>query len=363
MGELLAALALFTAWQAALPPVSGRVAFLRRWGGVRVQRGSHWTWLSPWPLSAGFVAAERALALREGGVQLRFPRPGETRGEADFDELEQARGRGRKVCVGRRVLCRCVSRRHAERVAELLRRLAASEPNTRATVLSSLARAGFDEARRAERMQPAQGPLRWLAWLSTGSLIGTAAVCLAAAASRFEERLLLLSLPLLGLAHLASVVALYLTHRAIDPGDASGRLETVFSALLFPPAAWTAAQHLRCEIASRWHPALMGAALLDREALLDLLRTELALLARASALPETCQAEQRLLDAERSAMLELAEARKLSAEELAQPRTRHDGNAASYCVVCGSDYRPGFDRCRDCAVPTLAYGSPEGDVG
>jgi hypothetical protein len=360
LGELLAALALFTAWQAALPPVTGRVAFLPRWSGVRVQRGSRWTWLSPWPIAAGFVAAERALALREGGVAARFPRPGEVRGEAAYDELGQARSRGRKLCLGRRVLCRCVTRRHAERLAELLRRVAASEPSTRAGVLSSLARAGFDEAHRAQLMQRAQGPLRWLARLSSGSLLGTAAVGLAAAASRFEERLLLLSLPLLGLVHLASVVALFLAHRAIDPEDASGRLETVFSALFFPPAAWTAAQHLRCEIASRWHPALMGAALLDREALLDLLRTELALLARASGLPETCETEQQLLDTERSALLVLAEARELSEQELAKPRVRRDCNAASYCVVCGSDYRPGFDWCRECAVPTLAY---RGDVG
>ena len=40
------------------------------------------------------------------------------------------------------------------------------------------------------------------------------------------------------------------------------------------------------------------------------------------------------------------------------PRERADANAASYCVVCGSDYRPGFARCADCAVPTLAYAPP-----
>lgn len=355
MLDLLLCLAAFTAWQLLLPPVSGRVALLGTLRGPRAGRGTRWTWLAPWPPAPGAVAAQRGVELRAQGVAPRFPRPGEARSAVGFAALEAARARGRRVVLGRRVLCRCITRRHAGRVAWLLRRLAPLAPGERGGLLAGLARAGLDEAAFARQAARCADPLRLLAWLAAASLLAATAAGLAAAWPRLEERALLLALAPLTALHLASVAALFRAHRAADPGDASGRLEAVFSALLFPPAAWTAAQHLRCELASRFHPALTAAALLAREPLLDFLRAELALLERADEEPETHAAERDLLGAERAALLRFAAGRGLSADELARPRERADVNAASYCVVCGSDYRPGFARCGDCAVPTLAY--------
>ncbi len=362
MGELLVALAVFTVWQGLLPPVNGRVAFLAPFGRVHVRRGARWTLLPLWPLAPGFVSAERPLEIGEHGVRARFPRPGEWDGDTTFSELEEAGHRGRAVRAGGRVLCRCLSRGHAQRVTELLRRLAVSEPEARAGALAALARLALDGEAPAEIWTRSARSLGWLGRLSASSLVVAVGVGVAAILPELEERLLLAGLLPLGLLQIATAAALFVAHRAVAPEDASGRLEAVFSALLFPPAAWTAAQHLRCELASRCHPARAAAALLEGEALLDLLRTELALLERSLAGAPADGVERRLLAEERRALVDLAAAHGFSPQALGRPRARRDRNAASYCVICGSDYRAGFDWCRDCRVATLTYAAPSSGV-
>lgn len=353
MIELLLCLAALYAWQRMLPPVSAGVVLARRRGGTRVVRLADWTWRPFWPGSLDAVTCRRALRLGEARIAGR----GSTSGAASLPAAARARAWGRAVRAGGVTLCRGVSPRHARRLAGLVRVLAAATAAERVVLLEALGRLTLDAEAFRTACTGATGPLRragaacgvyLLAWLALPGLWFFA----------HEDLVLQAMLPILIGGHVVALAFVWRAARALLPDDPEARLELLTAAALFPPALLAAPQALQDELTTAFHPAAVAPALLDAAGTLDLFRAELAILEREEQ--EASDAaldapERRLLRSEREALLALARHLDLGPEALRRSRARVDPHAASYCVVCGADYRLAVTHCPDCQVPTRAY--------
>ncbi len=167
-----------------------------------------------------------------------------------------------------------------------------------------------------------------------------------------EERALLWALPLVIVVHLITLFAFYGAHRRLRPELSGERWEALVVAALYPPILLRSRQDLVREELAGFHPMAVRAALVEREVLVERMQQGLAALEHARSTQAETPAE---LERQRAALWAVARECGLSAGELAAARIRDDESARSYCAICLSDYRSGFDLCGECGVRTTPY--------
>ena len=167
-----------------------------------------------------------------------------------------------------------------------------------------------------------------------------------------EELALLCSLPLVGIAHGLALFALHRSHRRLFPGASSERWETLFVAGLYPPILIRSRQDLLRTHLAGAHPMVVRAALLQRDELIERIGQ-----ARAALKKDEIggRFDAAVVRREREVLDSLAHECGLSEQELSASRAHSDPTSASYCPICLSDYRPGFESCEDCGIPTRPY--------
>jgi len=135
-------------------------------------------------------------------------------------------------------------------------------------------------------------------------------------------------------------------------GHARGAAVTALLPLVFfPPAAAHASFALFRDLYARFDPLAVAGAFLPAADFEALARLEVHRLRR--------EAERGGEVAEWAAQREKAWARLFEAlgtslRDVLRPPAKRDGDAASYCPLCGGEYRAGFAVCAECRVPLEA---------
>ena len=169
------------------------------------------------------------------------------------------------------------------------------------------------------------------------------------------EPALYLLLPVIGVAHVATLGLAFHAHRRLLPGRSADLAERLLVAALYPPAALRFLQELRRAVLGDFHPGVVALAVLPEAERPVFLRAEWARLERSDdEQPGPCE-KPRVFEQERAALLGLAAAAGISRQTLLAPRPREDPAAASYCPLCLCDYRAGPEGCSDCRVALVGY--------
>ena len=215
----------------------------------------------------------------------------------------------------------------------------------------------FDSARLDEALERARAATGWLAGFCDAYAVLLFAGLPILIGVLTEEVGLLYGLAAIAAVHVVALGLLYRADRFLRPERSAERFESLLTAALYPPALLRAPQELVRDATSGFHPAVVCSALMPRSVFVSRLRQMLASLDT----PRGAAREGLLSPAqEKRRLVALARERGLTPRELRLPRSRDDVSAASYCEACLSDFRPGFDRCVVCGVPTRPY---EGEAG
>lgn len=360
--ELLLYSVLLYAWQCLVPLPATGLALISLAGACWAARGPGITMLSLWPGSPTLVSAGYPFELGAASIHTESPRSflGYTRMVpwARSRPLKDAGGwaaRGNAVLCGDRAFLGTPSRAHAGHLATFLAKLAKSSPDAHAGVVDAeldaafdldACRHGFDEMRRRT------WALRWICNAYAAVVFGLLPLLLI---YRDEESAWLTVLPAIAALHATGVVALLLASRGLAEAP-SERFERILVGALYPPALLRAPADLVNDRLARFHPVVVASLVLRPPALKRLLQV-----ARAEyAHPEWRRHQGRSVpeETERGAfLLQLKSRVEEAARQLAidlQP-VRQDPSAARVCPLCLFEYRPGFNRCSACGVPTQPF--------
>lgn len=197
-------------------------------------------------------------------------------------------------------------------------------------------------------LESALAASRALAWLSDAYAVWLFGLLPAWVLWAGEERALWLAVVPTFALHAWGVLLAARAHRRLRPGGASDLWEWLSVCALYPPALLRARHDLVTDACDGYASMSIRAAFQARERFVDQWRREQARLGRAAAGMECVRARRALLEA-------LRVEQEIGRDEIEAPRPRSDASAASYCPACLSDYRPGFDRCRECELDTVRY--------
>jgi hypothetical protein len=347
--ELWLTLVALYAWQCMAWLRVPSAVFGPRWldPGDLHRRGVHA--LSPWPSTLGVVAARLPFLPVDAGRAF-VVQAGDTLGASHaiaFDPLDLER-RGVRVLANGRVMLKASSTAQARCWADILARLAAMPAADRMGAWRRVLAESLDHRALAERLDDAGRATRWLARVCDVDLLFMGLGLPAAGLLLGGELVLAVSLPALGGLHVIALVCAYLAHRRLFPDRGGERAEEILMAALYPPAllrrppAWVDAA------TAGFHP-LAWTRLLTDDA--KTRRTWLGEVTRLSRETERSSLEAPALRIERDLLVDLAPHEWTRAPE----RPRSDPTAASYCPICGDDFRAGFDRCAGCDVETIRY--------
>ena len=337
--------------------------------GLAVARRYEWLLAAPWSrfwaTRSGFhlvglspfaeVVSAVDCPLRFGTVALyaetRPPSPGEP------PELASVPLDGLRVLVNDRTLKlgeRAVtlpSAAAAAHVAGVVRDLAARPASERAhrlrTLLAETTDLGALRARRATHLR-FRGFLDWMGlalWIVTFVLLPVGV------SWKWERGPGLATVLLLGAAlHAGILVSSWVALRRL--GYEPGRTATVLLPLVFfPPSAAHASFVVFRELYARFDPLAVAGLLLRPADFQERARLEVHRLRR--------EAERGGEVAEWAGLREKAWSRVFvelgtSLPEVLRPPARRGDDAASYCPLCGAEYRAGFAVCAECRVPLQA---------
>ncbi|HET8538361.1 MAG TPA: hypothetical protein VFL83_00685 [Anaeromyxobacter sp.] len=328
------------------------VAGLRGRFGVR-RAGLHLLGLSPWTEA---IAAHDLPFLR-GGASVFFFDPrrrsepalvaGEDLSEIPIDQAGPIGREARKVKMGEEVVVLAPTAPWAERIrADLAAAVAA--PGGAAPDATRLDVAAVRALRARQR--PWVAALRAISGLASAlALIAWPAAAWAPHRFPVPPGVLLAAL---GMLVLAAAGATFGMLGAC--GEARGvAAATALHLVAYPIAALRPLLHASRSLYRRFDALAIAAALLPREELRvlagrELWRARLSREATPAALGAAWDRRARDL-ASVLAQAGIAESEALAPEPAA-------GGAASFCPLCGAQYRPGFDRCKDCHVAVLPFG-------
>ncbi|MEE8580230.1 MAG: hypothetical protein V3T33_01460 [Myxococcota bacterium] len=202
------------------------------------------------------------------------------------------------------------------------------------------------------RFEAALATTRWLGWSCDVYALLLFAGAPLVILWLTEELGLLWSLPVLGVAHVATLLTFYFAQRQLLPAGGAERWEALFMAGLYPPMLLRGRADLLQTVMEGFHPLAIRGFLYEREQLIECLRQAAAALARRerkSAAPtEAARRERHVLE-------NVVRECNISQDELGAPRVQLDPTSASYCAICVSDYRPGYGTCAGCGIETTAY--------
>lgn len=336
-----------------LPPGATAFRIPLRARAVRAKaldRGAHALPLRPGALEA--IAAPLPIALADDAVHStapvgRFGLPTSPFADpaASFDALRPVEARESLVRAHGRSFARTLSPTHATALAAVLDALAqAPDAAARRAIVSSAQRALSIDAVRA-RVAAARDALRWLARsCDCYALVLFGALPLALWRAD-ENTVLLVAAPVLAGLHAATVTFAVGALRRLAPNDAGARRQTLLAATLFPPTLLRLPQRAFLAAVGVADANTTAAALLDGE-------ERVAYLRRALARAEHSR-ERR--DGAAAEIVALAAAVGIDAGALRRPLPRPDATADAYCPACETAYRPGAQRCADCAVALVRY--------
>jgi hypothetical protein len=199
-----------------------------------------------------------------------------------------------------------------------------------------------------DRERPHRRALQWLG-LGQGLaifLLLPAAVAVRSVGVLHPSSFLLL----IGLLHVAILVVAGRALRA--RGDGSPIATGLLPIALFPPAGVHASFLVFRDGYARFDPLVVAGLLLPAADFRALARGQIHRLRRAA---EPGSPEERAWAAVREKALTRAlVALGTSLEAVMAPPERADASGASYCPLCGSEYRAGFTLCSECGVPLEA---------
>jgi hypothetical protein len=262
---------------------------------------------------------------------------------------------GSLVKVEGRRFVRAASAAHARQLGALLSAIVRAPERDRPELLASRLAASLSDEDLGRALERARASTRILGrfcnlyWLLLFAVTPALVLLLGAEPALFRMA------PVIGLAHLVSLVLLHRAQARIDPEGRVERWEHFFVAALFPPALLRAPQSLVNQAMVSFHPLALALRFRKREVWIEGLRRDLVRLERQAERSAQGQAES-------EALLAFAKRHGVSRETLFVPRHREDPLAASYCPLCLDDFRPGFERCQGCGVETIAYQAEEGEA-
>ena len=362
--ELLFYSVLLYAWQCLVPLPATGLALISLAGACWAVRGPGIKMLSPWPGSPALVAGGYPFELGANSVHTELPRRFVWAGPlvpAPRSRPLTGAGdwttRGNAVVCGTRPFFSTVSKAHAGHLATFLGKLAEVPPDSRANVVDAELDAAFDldacrhdfeQARRCTR------PLRWICNVYAAVVFGLLPLLLI---YRDQEAAWLAVFPAILALHASGVVALVLASRRMAESP-SERFERALVGALYPPALLRASIDMVNDRLARFHSLTIASVVLDPRDLRRVLQV-----ARADyAHPEWRRHQPYPVPeaSERGAFLTQLQTRVIAVArqlEIDLRPVRRDPAAASVCPLCLFDYRPGFDRCEACGIPTQPFGS------
>lgn len=370
--ELILTLLLLYAVQCMAGVPLGTCVFTRVLGRLLVVEGGGWRLLHPLPSGRSWVGSRFPLfedggVLRSRGASLRAAAAALSRGPGvALGAISSAEARGAVVRVNGRPFARVATKRQARDLGALLGSLRGSDARAaRERIGLEIARS-LDLRRFEAESERLRRATRWLGRVGDVYFVLLIAAPAALTLWTGVEAALFVLFPVLGAAHLATLVSGYLAHRRLLPASGGERFDLLLAAGLYPPAALRIGHELRLALLGGFHPAVVAAATLPPQRRRVFLRGELARVDQALAAAGGAERAELRPDAkvsgpcvaleERRAILRLAGSIGLSREALLAPRPWDDPLAGGYCPVCLYDYRSGVEECSDCALPLVVYG-------
>jgi hypothetical protein len=239
----------------------------------------------------------------------------------------------------------------ARHLAAVIRDLRDRPPHERGARLRTLVDEAIDlkelRALRATQQQFQQV----LQWLGLGLWLATFVLLPAGVLWKWQHGPgLAAALLTVGAFHVAILVVAWRTLRTLGY-----RRGSAFSALLslvfFPPAAAHASVVLFRDLYARFDPLAVAGVLLPPTEFQAVARMEVHRLRREAELGGDVAEWTNLREKARTRLLsELG----TSLADVLRPPSRKDDEAASYCPLCGGEYRAGFAVCAECQVPLEA---------
>jgi hypothetical protein len=339
------------------------VLFVRPFRHWRAVDGSGWRLTHPFDGGAAAVAVRLGLVMdgdrlyaRERAVRFGLSARSEVsvrdRGlpfsAAEPSGVEHS---GHLVRVDGRLFRRCATRGAAAASARLLQDLAGASPQeAKARIRVELDNAlSMDEYER--QREDSSAATRTLAWFTRVYLPLLVAGLPLAMLSFGEELGLMLSFPVLVLAHLGTLVTMWRAHCELFPTQRDQRFEDVLTAALYPPALLRAHANMQLEVLSAFHPAVHAASRLEGERRQTFLRSELARLDLAAEQPDPST----IASLERESLIEFLKACGESRESLFRVAPESGKPSGSYCPVCSAEYLRDSGHCGDCGAALIAY--------
>lgn len=148
----------------------------------------------------------------------------------------------------------------------------------------------------------------------------------------------------------------YFLHREMHKGEMGHRINTILPMILTPPTALHAVNSLTKDIYHEFDYLAVAAELLPLEILKVLIREEIERIRYSKTWSESSHFKEFWELRENSLHRLLANMGVSSQEVLSVPK-KLDQSAASYCPVCGTEYRSGFNTCSDCGMSLKRFES------
>jgi hypothetical protein len=336
---------------------TGQLVLIRLgWGAYRARRGGMML-AGLWPTSRALRTYDPPLLVTPKGIRVRrslapLVRQEDTEFEASFGEGGIERD-GAKVLWGGRVLLKTPSETAAEGVARMLRTLAETDEAGRLPALRRLLLASADLDRLRERKSIHEASLKRPSGLATALFVLTFGLvpALLLAGPDTAGALLLSATLAVVVVHVATALSTRKALRLCENLSAS----SIFASItLFPPDAMHAPLALGKDLYADFHPLAVAAVFLaaaDFETLArrERHRVEVGLeAARGTDVEGAWKLKLELVDA-------IARAAKVDVARVRSAPERTDSFAATYCPLCFTEYRAGFETCSDCDTPVRAF--------
>lgn len=323
------------------------------------------------PLGTILVANQFPLSIAPEGV-LGFVatnvnpgwRPAQSGRCVRFEDLREARLRGRAVLVNGELMVTCATVAVARHLVTILKRLAGLKPEQRAAAIADLCRASLDPATVERRIQDFTRCARTVRVLANAVVAYVFAVVPAVIWNiGFKLSWLWLLLGLLALT-CSTALCFLRAHRGLYPEAEDERFTHTMTILLAPTSAMRAADALARPLLETFHPLAPARVLLSpaefhafaRRLWRDLLNP--ALPRTPGDDPAMTAIEQHSRRAWRETVAGLLQASGVKVDEFTPPPPPNDPACRSYCPRCLAQFTSNEGTCADCGGLALVRLAP-----